>query len=143
MWGGIFNNVAIGEVDWDGQTVWSWRDENGEGADQSHDWARLPNGNTLAVVAVPQIVPALSKKKPITDEHIVEVSPSGEVVWRWSAGLHLDQFGLSEDGLNLWQELIEENEKLRQRQAYLPKGEKMTQEELVLALRITAFACNT
>ena len=23
MWGGIFDNVAIGEVDWDGQTVWS------------------------------------------------------------------------------------------------------------------------
>ena len=23
MWGGIFDNVAIGEVDWDGETVWS------------------------------------------------------------------------------------------------------------------------
>ena len=113
MWGGIFDNVAIGEVDWDGETVWSWRGENGEGADQSHDWARLPNGNTLAVVAVPEIVPALSKTKPITDEHIVEVSPNGEVVWRWSAGLHLDQFGLSEEGLNLWRELIEETGGLR------------------------------
>ena len=31
MWGGIFDNVAIGEVDWSGETVWSWRGENGEG----------------------------------------------------------------------------------------------------------------
>ena len=113
MWGGIFDNIAIGEVDWDGETVWSWRGENEEGADQSHDWARLPNGNTLAVVAVPQIVPALSKTKTITDEHIVEVSPSGEVVWRWSAGLHLDQFGLSEEGLNLWRTQVEETGGLR------------------------------
>ena len=105
MWGGIFNNLEIGEVDWDGNVVWRWRGEGPDGAQQSHDWARLPNGNTLAVVKERRVVPLLGTRV-ISDEAIVEVTPGGEVVWKWRAGDHLEEFGLSPEGLEQWRALI-------------------------------------
>ena len=105
MWGGIFNNVEIGEVDWDSNVVWRWRGSGTEGADQSHDWARLSNGNTLVVVTEVRVIPELGSKA-ITDEAIVEIGSNGEEVWRWRAGDHITEFGITEEGLNQWRSLI-------------------------------------
>jgi hypothetical protein len=97
--GGIFNNKSVGELDWNGKVLWSWSGE-GEGgyARQNHDWARLRNGNTLLLVAVPRVVPGLGAKE-LGDQGLVEVDPKGRVVWRWLAGDHLKEFGFSEEGL--------------------------------------------
>ena len=46
----IFKNKTIGELDWDGNVVWQWGETApGGAAQQHHDWARLPNGNTLVL----------------------------------------------------------------------------------------------
>ena len=51
--GGIFTHKTVGELDWAGQPVWTWGGEApGGSARQNHDWARLPNGNTLLLVAI-------------------------------------------------------------------------------------------
>ncbi len=106
-WGGILNNVAIGEVDWDGELVWTWRGESPKGAQQSHDWARIPNGNTLVVVKHVRVVPSLGSRA-ISDEAIVEVTPDGDVVWRWLVGDHIDEFGISPEGLEQLRALLAE-----------------------------------
>jgi hypothetical protein len=39
---------TIGELDWDGKTVWQFGEKAPGGlAQQHHDWARLSNGNTV------------------------------------------------------------------------------------------------
>jgi len=41
---------TVGELDWDGKTVWSFGNKApGGAAQQHHDWARLPNGNTVVL----------------------------------------------------------------------------------------------
>jgi hypothetical protein len=98
-WGGIFNNKSVGELDWDGKVVWEWGQQApGGAARQNHDWHRLPNGNTLLIVTLLHTVPALSPK-PIGDQALYEVTPSGDIVWRWVASDHLAEFGLSPAGL--------------------------------------------
>jgi hypothetical protein len=53
--GGIFSNGAVGELDWNGKTLWEWGTQApGGAARQNHDWARLPNGNTLLLVTLPR-----------------------------------------------------------------------------------------
>ena len=43
-----FRNKTIGELDWDGKTVWEWgKEAPGGAARQHHDWFREANGNTL------------------------------------------------------------------------------------------------
>src|ERR1700722_4092840 len=49
----IFRNKTIGELDWNGKTVWEWGERAPGGrAYQNHDWARLATGTTLTVVRV-------------------------------------------------------------------------------------------
>jgi len=97
----MFNNKTIGEVDWDGKTVWSWGDQApGGAARQHHDLRRLPNGNTLVLVNV--LHPVTGFTQPLVfDDAIYEVTPKGEVVWRWLASDHLDEFGFTPDQLKL------------------------------------------
>ena len=97
--GGIFTNRTVGELDWSGKTVWEWGTQAPDGAArQNHDWARLPNGNTLLLVAVPRAVPSLGHKI-IGDQAIEEVTPGGSIVWSWVAGDHLREFGFSAAGM--------------------------------------------
>jgi outer membrane protein assembly factor BamB len=67
---------AVVEYDWDGNLVWQHRIE---GEIPHHDVIRLANGNTLLVLR--------SKKRPTDD--LVEVTPEGEVAWKWEAAVHL------------------------------------------------------
>lgn len=96
---GIMGNRTISEVDWNGREVWQWSGAPGSGgARQNHDWMRLASGNTLVLVAVTHPV-ALLNGTTVNDQVIEEVTPDGRVIWRWVAGDHLGEFGLSAAGL--------------------------------------------
>ena len=98
-WGGIFNNKTIAELDWEGNVAWQWGKEAPGGAvSQNHDIARLSNGNTLLIATIKHKIPALSSIKDIEDQAIYEVNPKGEIVWKWLASDHLDEFGLTATG---------------------------------------------
>jgi hypothetical protein len=98
-WGGIFGNRTIGELDWDGRTVWEWGDQApGGAARQDHDWQRLANGNTLVLGTVPHVVQRIADTE-IDDQAIREVAPSGKIVWSWLASDHFEEFGFSEEGV--------------------------------------------
>jgi hypothetical protein len=66
---------TIGELDWEGKTVWSFGEKApGGAAQQHHDWARLPNGNTFI------------------DEgqsgRLFQVTPDGDIVWEYVNPYH-------------------------------------------------------
>jgi Arylsulfotransferase (ASST) len=107
--GGIFSNRTVGELDWNGNTVWKWGTQApGGAARQNHDWARLPNGDTLLLVTIPRAVPDLGPKV-IGDQAIYEVNPSGAIVWKWIAGDHLKEFGFSPAGMAYLRERVRRN----------------------------------
>jgi hypothetical protein len=95
---------TIGELDWDGQTVWQFGDKAPGGfARQHHDWARLPNGNTIVLANLTHAVPGF-KQKQVLDDVFYEVNPAGEIVWRWVASDHLEEFGFTPEQLKLVRE---------------------------------------
>jgi len=107
--GGIFTNKTVGELDWDGKTVWEWGEQApGGAARQNHDWARLANGDTLLLVAIPHAVPLLGTKV-IGDQAIYEVTPAGKIVWKWVAGDHLREFGFPPAGMAYLRERVRRN----------------------------------
>jgi hypothetical protein len=107
--GGIFSNRTVGELDWDGNVVWEWGKQAPGGAVmQNHDWARLPDGNTLLLCAVSRAVPRLGNTE-IGDQAIYEVSRDGKIVWKWIAGDHMKEFGFPPEGLRYLRERIRRN----------------------------------
>jgi hypothetical protein len=92
---------TIGELDWDSKTVWTFGDKAPDKlARQHHDWARLPNGNTLVLSTL--VHPIAGFKLPqLRDDVIYEVSHAGEIVWTWIAGDHVNELGFTPDELNL------------------------------------------
>lgn len=60
----------------------------------THDLQLLPNGDYLGIERVPGTADlsswGLSSQAPIIDDDIVELTPSGQVVWSWSAAGHID-----------------------------------------------------
>jgi hypothetical protein len=107
--GGIFDNQTVGEFDWDGKKVWEWGTQApGGSARQNHDWARLPNGNTLLLVTIPHPVKGLGPKE-LGDQGVYEIDPAGSIVWKWVAGEHLRDFGFSYDGIRFLREKIARN----------------------------------
>lgn len=108
--GGIFSNRVIGELDWNGKEVWRWeggKDASGAAtpARQNHDWARLPNGNTLIVATVDRVIPALSDKA-VDDQVIEEITPADKIVWQWYVGDHVADFGIAGEGLEQLKKLL-------------------------------------
>lgn len=98
---GIYRDKFLAELDWNGKVVWQWgANAPGGAAQQHHDWARLPNGNTLVLSVVVHPLPGFALPK-LVDDAIYEVTPKGEIVWRWVAGDHLDEFGLTPQQLAL------------------------------------------
>jgi hypothetical protein len=94
-------NKTIGELDWDGKTVWQWGEHApGGAAQQHHDWARLANGDTLVLSVLKRPLRGFTRVTPF-DDAIYEVAPTGEIVWRWLAGDHLREFGFSRKQLTL------------------------------------------
>ena len=100
-YGNIFANRSIGEYDWDGNTVWRWDGvAPGSPARQNHDWDRLPNGDTLVITTIEHPIPGVTTKNT-ADQTIREVEPSGKIVWEWTAGDHVDEFGITPEGRDL------------------------------------------
>ncbi|MGA7343770.1 MAG: aryl-sulfate sulfotransferase [Terracidiphilus sp.] len=107
--GGIFTNKTVGELDWKGKIIWEWGAQApGGAARQNHDWARMANGDTLLLVAIPHPVAGLGPKT-IGDQGIYEVAPDGAIVWKWVAGEHLKEFGFSPEGMKYLRERVERN----------------------------------
>ncbi len=90
-----FRNRTIGELDWDGNTVWQWGEQApGGAAKQHHDWHRLANGNTLILANSIHPIPGFKLPKML-DDVIYEVTPAGQIAWRWAASEHLDELGFT------------------------------------------------
>lgn len=107
--GGIFTNRTVAELDWNNRIVWEWGTQApGGSARQNHDWARLPNGNTLLLVTRSHIIKELGTKE-VGDQGIYEVSPNGNIVWSWFAGDHIKEFGFSPAGLEYLRNRIARN----------------------------------
>ena len=92
---------TVGELDWEGKVVWKFG-ENAPGgaAQQHHDWARLPNGNTMVLANLLHPVKGF-KQAQVLDDVIYEVNPAGEVVWKWIASEHIGEFGFTPAELKL------------------------------------------
>jgi hypothetical protein len=95
-----FRNRTIGELDWDGKTVWEWGEQApGGAARQHHDWFRLANGNTL--ILANSLHPIEGFKLPkILDDVIYEVTPDGKIAWQWAASDHIGEI-FTKDQLTL------------------------------------------
>jgi hypothetical protein len=93
---------TIGEIDWDGKTLWEWGGDKAPGgaAQQHHDWRRLTNGNTVILANLLHPVAGFAQPQ-VLDDVIYEIRPDGEVVWKWIASDHLDEFGFSPGEMNL------------------------------------------
>lgn len=92
---------TIGELDWKGDPVWQFGAKAPDGlARQHHDWARLANGNTVVLSNLLHAVKGF-KQPRLLDDVIYEVNPAGEIVWRWVASEHLEEFGFTPAQLKL------------------------------------------
>ncbi len=86
---------AVLEVSWDGEVLWELRQP-----DHHHDGILLRNGNVLFLCLgeVPREIsrqiqigrPGEAHEGPMYADYLVEMTPSGEVVWEWRAWEHLD-----------------------------------------------------
>src|SRR5512138_896976 len=92
---------TIGELDWEGKTVWTFGEKAPDKlARQHHDFDRLPNGNTLVLANL--VHPIEGFKQPrLLDDVIYEVDATGNVVWTWTAGDHLEEFGFTPEQMKL------------------------------------------
>ncbi len=88
---------TVGEVDWDGKPVWTFgASAPGGRAQQHHDIARLPNGNTLVLSNISYPLPGFAAPQ-VLDDVAYEVNPDGDIVWTWAASDHFDEFGFTAD----------------------------------------------
>ena len=109
----IYDNKTLLELDWNGNIVWEWgRDAPGGAARQNHDLARLPNRNTLVLA---HVKPVVESAVPDNDQAIYEVTPQGEVIWKWYSLEHIDEFGFSPEA----KELLLRSSKMRTRSSPL------------------------
>lgn len=95
-------SLAVGELDFDGNLVWSYEIPSNAPAGSSlhHDSERLPNGNTLLLGVQPVLVPEISPT-PLRDDVIFEVDPAGNIVWKWVTWQHANEFGFDAEAKEL------------------------------------------
>lgn len=81
------------EYSWNGDESWKVQGED----IFHHDLTRLPNGNTIVLrrYMVPEeMKSAISdperRRQPIRSDAVIELDPTGKVVWEWKAHDHLD-----------------------------------------------------
>jgi outer membrane protein assembly factor BamB len=113
-------SLELLQLDFDGNVVWSFdrneQIETGAGERiwslrQHHDWQRkdFPAGyyspeytpgtrgsNTLVLTHTTHFLPAVTEARELDDDRILEVTWDGEIVWEWTAGEHIDEFGFSD-----------------------------------------------
>jgi outer membrane protein assembly factor BamB len=116
-------SIALVELDWNGKEVWRFdhteqvQTKDGKtvwAARQHHDWQRegspvgyfAPGAEPLATSGRTLILTHKNVTKPeitdklLEDDHIIEVSWSGKILWDWLASDHIDELGFSEDARN-------------------------------------------
>ncbi|ACK49385.1 conserved hypothetical protein [Methylocella silvestris BL2] len=100
--GNLDISKTIGEVDWDGKAIWEWGGDQAPGgaAQQHHDWRRLPSGDTAILANLVHPVKGFSQPQ-LLDDVIYEIGPKGDIVWKWIASDHLEEFGFTADQLKL------------------------------------------
>jgi hypothetical protein len=122
--GNGLRNQAIGELDWNSNVVWQWgaaasaqdayaapvegkanAQVPGGSAKQHHDWRRLPNGNTLVLANLVHPVAGFTAPQ-VLDDVIYEVNKKGDIVWKWVASEHLNEFGFTPASLKLVKESL-------------------------------------
>lgn len=88
----LYKAGVILEADWEGNILWEYKN-----VDHHHDARRMRNGNNilLTVEKTPEEV-ARKIRGQIADsgiwsDKIIEVTPSGEIIWEWHAWEHLDE----------------------------------------------------
>jgi hypothetical protein len=86
-----------------------------------HELQQLPNGNFLGIEDVTTNCPAVptqcldlsswgqSAQSPVTDNVIVELTPSNQVVWSWSAAFHLNIAAENANWRNQYPDVIHMN----------------------------------
>lgn len=83
---------SVVEFNQQGKLVWKYTDgERG----LHHDEERKANGNTVLVCSKTLKRPEISKRA-LTDDCLIEVDPSGKVVWEWQTADHFDELGLDD-----------------------------------------------
>ena len=91
-------NDTVAELDWDGNVVWSAAIPPPYRA--HHDVERLPNGNTIVLVAQDILIPSISPNV-LTDDGLLELDPQGQIVWQWFTRDHIGELNLSAQTLSL------------------------------------------
>lgn len=92
---GIYNQAGTSvlvELDWAGTPVWQWAPPGS--AWVHHDVERLPNGNTLVLMAKPGVFPEIGPN-PMADAVLMELNTDGRPVWDWSTANHWGQLPLT------------------------------------------------
>src|SRR5712691_8691904 len=84
---------SVIEMAQDGRVVWKYSDRV---RSLHHDEERMSNGNTLFVCSKDLDIPAISRKL-LQDDCLIEVDPSGKIVWEWQTADHFDEFEFSKD----------------------------------------------
>ena len=88
------SSASLIELDWDGNVVWDYRNVM-----LHHDFERLPNGNTLALLwePLPDGLPEQVQGGYDVDfapgmlgDVVREITPDGATVWEWRSWEHLD-----------------------------------------------------
>ena len=92
--GGIVQEIA-----WNGEILWEFTYNSDEHLSH-HDIKPLPNGNVLVIAwefkteaetLAAGRNPNLQPTGPLIPDHLIEISPSGDIVWEWHVWDHLIQ----------------------------------------------------
>lgn len=88
------SSASLIELDWESNVVWAYRDPT-----VHHDYERLPNGNTLALLWEP-LPDGLEESvrggfdvdfaPGMLGDVVREITPDGATVWEWRSWEHLD-----------------------------------------------------
>jgi len=98
-----FDAQSFDEVTLDGTLVRKWNDPRSITGADGHDFKMLPSGNGLLFGAETHTVdsrPFFAEGVANAmrwDDTVSEVTPSGEVVWRWSSWMHVAEDEITED----------------------------------------------
>ena len=96
----LFKNKTIGELDWDGTIVWQWGETRAgrRGAAASRLGPSSQRRHLGPCRSLSYSIPGFALPKQL-DDAIYEVTPNGDIVWKWIAGDHLNEFGFTPEAL--------------------------------------------
>lgn len=84
------------KYDWDGNMVWEFALPGGFYSFH-HDFNQLSNGNIMVLTTKLRTLPEFIPHQ-VKDNIILEIDPTGSIVWQWSTLEHYHQLGISDEG---------------------------------------------